>query len=107
MEHLAAVLVMGFAAYRATQFVVFDSILDPVRARIEAWHADKFTSRPRTLVRDLLSCIFCIGFWLSTATVLVATTVMHQWDRPLLAVAIDCWAVAGVQVLLSRWENSL
>jgi len=107
MEPLGMTLLLGLAAYRATQFVVWDTLLDGPRERLELWHAAKHESKVRTFVRQLVSCIYCIGFWLSTVTVLAYTTATHQWGTtsPWL-VAIQCWAVAGVQALLNRWDDS-
>lgn len=107
MGHLAIIVVLGFAAYRATQLVVWDTIGDPIRARIELWHAARHDSKLRTFVRSLLSCIYCVGWWLSILTTLVYVTATKQWgSTPLLVVAIDCWSVAGVQALLNRWDDS-
>lgn len=107
MGHLAAILVMGLAAYRATQLVVWDTIGDPVRAKIELWHAQRHESRVRSFVRQLISCIYCAGWWLSILTGLVYATATGQWGHtPLLVIAVDCWAVAGVQALLNRWDDS-
>lgn len=112
MEHLAILVVMGFAAYRATQLVVWDTIADPLRNRIEQWHArslDPATGRfgrVPSFVRGLISCTYCAGWWLSVATVLLYVTFTHQWDQPLIGVALDCWAVAGIQALLNRWDDS-
>lgn len=99
---------LGFAAYRATQLVVHDSILDGLRERLELWHAVRFDSRFRTFVRDLLSCTYCSGWWLSLVTVLTYLTVTGGWaGTPLLVHAIECWAVAGIQALLNRLDDSL
>lgn len=107
MDHLATVIVLGFAAYRATQLFVWDTIGDPVRNWIELWHARRHESKVRSFVRQLVSCIYCIGFWLSVVTVLVYVTATGQWaNLPLWSVAVDCWAVAGVQALLNRWDDS-
>lgn len=108
MDHLAALLVLGFAAYRGTQLVVHDTIGDPVRSRIEMWHAAKFDSKVRTFVRDLLSCIYCVGFWLSVVAVLAWVSATGQWgDRSVWTFAVDAWAVAGIQSLISRVDDTL
>lgn len=107
MDQLATVLVLGFAAYRATQLVVWDTIGDPIRTKIEMWHAKRHESKVRSFVRQLISCIYCVGWWLSIVTVLVYVTATGQWGNiPLFVVAVDCWAVAGVQALLNRWDDS-
>lgn len=99
---------LGFASARATQLVVHDTIADPVRARLELWHARRFDSRVRSFVRDLLSCVYCSGWWLSLITVLAYLTATGSWgDAPLLVHAIECWAVAGIQALLNRIDDTL
>lgn len=106
MEHLATLVILGFAAYRGTQLIVWDSILDPVRARIELWRVSKLTSKPRKFVWDLLTCIYCTGFhvsWLAVAAYYTAT----GWDGVgLLSFGLDTFAVAGVQALLNRWDDT-
>lgn len=107
MINLLTLLALGAASYRATQFVVHDTLADPIRDRIEVWHARRFESPFRGFVRDLLSCIYCIGFWLSFLTVVVYLTATGTWgSAPLLVHAIEVWAVAGVQAVLNRWDDS-
>jgi Protein of unknown function (DUF1360) len=108
MLNLAELAVLGFASYRATQFIVWDSLLDPWRAKLEMWHAVKHTSKPRSFIRALLKCPYCIGFWLSTVTVIVYLAATGSLtDGPLLVHAVEVWAVAGIQALLNRWDDSL
>lgn len=107
MISLIELVVLGFAAYRATQLVVHDTILDPARARLAAWHVKKLDSRPRAFVMQLLSCIYCIGFWLAGIALLVyllATGRFH--DAPLLVHAVEWFAVAGLQALLNRRDDT-
>lgn len=107
MQSLLTLAALGFAAYRATQLVVWDSIGDPLRQRLELWHARKFDSPARTFVRDLLGCTYCVGFWLSILTTVVYLVSSGQWDEaPLFIHGIEAWAVAGVQALLNRWDDS-
>lgn len=99
---------LGFAAYRATQLVVWDSIGDGLRRKLELWHAHKFESRFRSFVRDMLGCTYCVGLWLSVITVLTYLTATGSWgDAPLLVHAIECWAVAGIQAMLNRLDDAL
>lgn len=98
---------LSFAAYRLTQFVVWDSLLDSARTRLELWQANRLTSPFRAFVRQLLSCIYCIGFWLAVAVTVIYLTAARQWDAaPLIVHGIECWAVAGGQALLNRWDDS-
>lgn len=107
MQNLAVLAALGFAAYRATQLVVWDSIGDGLRDRLEQWHAARHDSRWRTFLRDLISCPYCSGWWLSLVTLTVYLTAAGAWgDAPLLVHAVEFWAVAGIQALLNRWDDS-
>lgn len=107
MLSLPVLATLGFATYRATQLVVWDSIGDGARRRLELWHAARHTSRIRTLIRDLVSCPYCTGWWLSMLATVTYITATDGWGRaPLVVHAVECWAVAGVQALLNRWDDS-
>jgi hypothetical protein len=113
MQNLLVLAALGFAAYRATQLVVHDSIGDPLRKRLELWRLAKWQgpgneSKARKFVWDLVTCTYCTGWWLSLVTVLVYLTAAGQWGQaPLLVHAVEFWIVAGVQALLSRIDDSL
>lgn len=61
---------LALAAYRATQLVVHDALLDPVRDRVMAWHEQRLDSPYREAVVTLISCTYCAGWWLSGALLL-------------------------------------
>lgn len=110
MLSLLELAALGFAAYRVTQLVVHDSILDGARQRLELWHARKFDSKIRTFVRDLLGCTYCTGFWASVAvllTYLLATDKGSGGLSGALLFGVQAFAVAGVQALLSRFDDTL
>lgn len=107
MQNLAILAVLGLAAYRATQLVVWDTIGDPLRSKVEMWRVAKFDSRTRKFVNDLIRCPYCAGWWLSLVTLAVYLTAAGQWGAASLWVhAVEFWAVAGVQSLLNRWDDS-
>lgn len=111
MLQLAELAVLGFAAYRVTQLVVWDSILDGWRQRLELWHARQFGSKPRTFVRDLLKCTYCVSFHASWLTVLVY--LLATGHNPVSSVSnfwlfgIQSFAVAAISALLSRYDDTL
>lgn len=110
MLNLPELAALGFAAYRVTQLIVWDSILDGWRSRLELWHAKRFESKARTFVRDLLKCTYCTGFHVSWLTVLVyqlttGTNPVGSFAAFLLF-GIQSFAVAGVQALLNRWDDT-
>lgn len=99
---------LGLAAYRGTQLIVWDSILDGWRKRLELWHARKHESRARTFVRALLACIYCTGFWVSVLAVLAYHAAVTGWGgADPVSLGIESFAVAGVQALLNRWDDAL
>lgn len=107
MLSLTELLVLGLASYRATQLVVWDTIGNETRDRLELWHARKHTSRFRTFMRQLIACTYCAGWWLSLVATLTYITATTAWnDAPLLVHAVECWAVAGIQALLNRYDDS-
>ena len=59
---LDVILLVGFTA-RLTRLVTVDDILEPVRVGI----LYRVPARVTSATASLLSCPFCIGFWLSLA----------------------------------------
>lgn len=99
---------LAFAGYRGTQLAVHDTLLDPVRDRIHAWHEQRMESRLRDFIVTLISCVYCMGWWISgaiLATYLVATGQFA--GTPLLVHGIEWLAVAGCAVLLNRLDDAL
>ncbi|WP_030672433.1 DUF1360 domain-containing protein [Streptomyces sp. NRRL B-1347] len=97
---------LAAASYRGTQLVVHDSILDPLRDRVAAWE-DRADSRARTALLTLISCIYCSGWWVSGAVLATWLLATGQWHGVAPAVhAVEWFAVAGVQALLNRWDDS-
>ena len=111
MQSLAVLAALGFASSRAVQLVVHDTIGDPLRARLLAWHMNGIgpgrSNKLRSFVRDLLSCTYCAGWWLSMITYVVYATATGWGGTPLLVHAINAWAVAGIQALLNRIDDTL
>ncbi|MFD8820757.1 DUF1360 domain-containing protein [Streptomyces sp. NPDC059605] len=104
---LVVLVVLGCAAYRATQLVVHDTILDPVRDRLYAWHGKATTSVVRSAAVTLIACTYCAGWWLAGAILATYLLVTGQFGQaPLLVHGIEWLAVAGVQALLNRWDDT-
>jgi hypothetical protein len=105
LTHLA---LLGLAGYRGTQLAVHDTILDAPRDRIIAWHERRSTSLTRSAVVTLISCVYCMGWWISgalLATYLLVAGTFHQ--EPLLVHGVEWMAVAGLAVLLNRLDDAL
>ncbi|MFM9590723.1 DUF1360 domain-containing protein [Streptomyces scabiei] len=100
--------VIAFAAYRGTQLLVHDSVLDVPRSWVYDWHARKEPTSPvRSAVVTLISCVYCMGFWVSGAVLAAWLYASGQWhDEPLLLHGLTWFGVAGAQALLNRWDDS-
>lgn len=108
MIDLPVLALLGIAGYRGTQLGVHDTILEPLRARILTWQSNRPQSGPRLAVTMLIECTYCLGWWVSgaiLATYLLATGTWH--DAPLLVHGIEWLAVAGVQALANRVDDTL
>ena len=110
-ETLVWVLIVGLAAFRIARAIATDTVSLPFRRwlfakayagippdQIETADPSMFQSAPvvRWLYK-LLSCPFCIGFWISLAL----WAVLHEGRDPL----VTAFAVAGFQYLLTRWSE--
>jgi Protein of unknown function (DUF1360) len=107
MISIATLAVLALTGYRGTQLVVHDSILDPVRERIDAWQQARAQSAFRAAIVTLISCVYCSGFWISGALLAVWLFVTGTWSgTPVLVHGFEWLAVAGAAVLLNRWDDS-
>lgn len=100
------------AAYRITRFLVKDSLIgfgpdsgSSVSVRLDRWAytedgADRSFLRGK--VGDLLTCVWCLGFWVSAIVYVAATVSLGEWNSvPLVWHGIAIFAVAGGQGFLS------
>lgn len=106
MLSLTELLILALAAARGTQLIVWDSILDGLRARLAMWQADKPDSKVRPFIGALLACIYCTGFHISWIAVLAYRMATDGWPG-LWVFGIEAFAVAGAQMLINRWLDSL
>ncbi|MFJ2205948.1 DUF1360 domain-containing protein [Streptomyces microflavus] len=107
MISLTEFALLAAAGYRGTQLLVHDAILDSLRNRLFAWHEAASSKALRAAVITLISCTYCMGWWVSGAALAVWLLATGQWhDAPLLVHAITWFAVAGGQALLNRWDDS-
>jgi len=101
---LVEVLVLGLAAYRGTQLAVHDTVLDPARDRVFAWQSRRPESRVRQWIITLISCTYCMGWWVAGAA-LGVYVLADDWPG-ILHFALGWFAVSGVQALLNRWDDT-
>jgi hypothetical protein len=107
MISLVVLAVLALAAYRGTQLLVHDTLLDPIRDRVFAWHEKRPESALREAVVTLISCVYCTGWWVSGALLATWLLVTDSWHgTPVLVHGIEWLAVAGAAVLLNRWDDS-
>lgn len=95
--------VLAFAAYRGTQLAVHDTILDVPRSWLYDWHSRKPESPLRSALVTLISCVYCMGWWVSGA--LLAAYLLWP-DNDVVRIGLLWFAVAGGQALLNRWDDS-
>ncbi|MFF4385606.1 DUF1360 domain-containing protein [Streptomyces sp. NPDC001552] len=99
---------LALAGYRATQLAVHDSITDPLRDRIEAAHEARPESRVLTALVMLISCVYCMGWWIAGALLATYLLATGQWaGTPLLVHGIEWLAVAGGAVFFNRLDDTL
>ncbi|MFE0763701.1 DUF1360 domain-containing protein [Streptomyces smyrnaeus] len=126
MLNLPELALLAFAGYRGTQLLVHDSILDPVRdwligakadedaqgdqkpgaEETDTDDADAEVSTARAVIITLVTCVYCMGWWVAGALLLTWLLVTGTWsEAPLLVHGIEWLAVAGAAVLLNRWDD--
>ncbi|MEZ7005842.1 DUF1360 domain-containing protein [Streptomyces sp. AD55] len=106
-----ALAVLALVAYRGTQLVVHDTILDPIRDPILAWHEARPESTVRDAIATLISCTYCAGWWVSGVVLALYLTATSQgpgpWTWSTAAIRLLEWAaIAGGQCLLNRWDDT-
>lgn len=108
MIDITTLAVLAAAGYRATQLAVHDTILDPVRDRIHEWHEQRPDSTFRELVVTLISCVYCMGWWISGTLLAVFLLAADQFHgTPLVVHGVEWLAVAGGAVFLNRVDDTL
>ena len=108
MINLPTLALLGLAGYRATQLAVHDTILDPARDKVFAWHEARPDSGPRSAVVSLISCVYCMGWWISGAILATYLLATGHWDSaPLVIHGVEWLAVAGASVFLNRLDDTL
>lgn len=107
MLDIAEIAILGVAGYRSTQLAVHDAILEPARDAVYRWHARRVDSRLRTAMVTLISCVYCMGWWISGLILATYLTATSTWSAaPPVVHGIEWLAVAGAAVLLNRWDDT-
>ncbi|HUW00787.1 MAG TPA: DUF1360 domain-containing protein [Acidimicrobiales bacterium] len=111
-------VVLALAAYRITRFLLFDSLLgmglvgkefaSPLAAKVDRFGYDE-EGNDRSWIRgklsDLLTCPWCLGFWISAAAYFSWLGATEGWDfivdTPLPVHGLVVFAIAAVQGYLN------
>jgi Protein of unknown function (DUF1360) len=100
-SQLATVIVLGFAAYRVTRFLVIDTLLEPARSNFHSM-LERRNGILWAKVYDLVSCTWCVGVYVSFAIYAIFLwNLFVDWTRVDWLSAI---AVSGVQGMLHALE---
>lgn len=78
---------MSLAAYRATRLLVEDMILKTPREKLEGW----LEARDHAKLAHLVTCPWCVGFYVSAAVVAVT-----EWQTSVPLVALQVPAVMAL-----------
>lgn len=93
---LTLFILMCFAVYRITRFLILDHLIDEPRDAVHLWlagHPNKFTEK----LQELLACPYCVSVW-AAAAVVALTDLFHSVPLPVLM-----WgAVAGGSLIPYR-----
>lgn len=108
---LLEVIVVAFAAFRITRFIVLDSLAGANMSSgsafsvwLDEWAFDPegvARGRGRGFITDLLTCTWCCGWWVALACSAV------WWWTPAWWLLVP-WAVAGVAAVaqaVSSWGD--
>jgi hypothetical protein len=103
-------VIVALAAFRLTRFFTLDSLvganLDSNSAFsrvLDEWAYDEEGNERgfiRGKVGDLLSCPYCLGFWISLACWWLWTQ-----DFEFVREGLTVFAVAGAQSMCSKWDR--
>lgn len=100
-------LIVVLAAYRAARLLTKDDLFETPRARIGDWSMEKWNEGHAALgkIETLVSCPYCMGWWLSIVAYVTACVALDRWAGVGLWVhAVECWGVMGGQALLNALD---
>lgn len=72
MSELSLILVLSLATYRATRFVIKDTIIMTLRLKALTAIVGENPGEFRMKVHELLTCPYCISVWLAASAVALA-----------------------------------
>lgn len=104
---IVPLLVLAFASYRITRFLVIDDLIDGIRSKVHSFFINRSNKNgPFHLgwqkLYQLSSCTWCLGFWVS-----LALYTAYVWNEPWEFNQYDVFnvfAIAGIQGILHALE---
>jgi hypothetical protein len=108
MHDAALFVLLALACYRVTRLVVLDKIAEPVTERIRWWFERRWYAKHEggsethfnSKIAFMLSCPWCIGFWVSGAGTLLVS-LAYGLDYPILT----WFAVSTIVGLIGRIDS--
>lgn len=103
LTQLILIAVLGLASYRATRFLLFDTLIEGIRSR---WYTFLVNRRRPAIfwqkLLDLTTCTWCSGWWITTLiySLFIKTA---PWNFGIYE-AVTLLAIAGVQGLVHAFE---
>jgi hypothetical protein len=89
-----AITILSLAVFRVVRLIIEDTLLEPLREKTI------FKLHPTdSKIRELFTCPWCIGFWLSCA----AVGLFYLWPAIILWLALPFAISAVVGLIASHW----
>lgn len=116
IETILMMLVLGLASYRITRFLVTDTLMGmgPDSGSWLSTKVDAFAYNPdgsnrswwRGKIGDLVTCLYCLGWWVSCAVLALWT-----WSFPWTSNDPQQWillafAISGIQAFIGSRMNA-
>lgn len=99
--------VLSAASYRGVQLLVWDSLTQPIRDKVEIRHATKPGNKIWWFLNAVLGCVYCCGMYVAGIALLAYLLASGTWgDTSWLVHGIEWFAVAGVAALLNRRDDT-
>lgn len=108
MLDLIPLVILAFASFRITRFLVIDTLISGARNKFHSFLVNRAQKNNKILhfvwekVYELTSCTWCSGFWVSAALY-----TLYVWVNPLDFSRLDVlniFAIAGIQGMLHAYE---
>lgn len=97
---LVVLIVLSFAVYRVTRFIVSDTLFEGSRLKLILWLRERESMVAGKLI-DLIECCYCVSVWVATATVVLADLFGMSVPEPFWV-----WlAICGGSMAIWNWTE--